>query len=60
MGLSMYMLTKGGVSSFVHMASSLLASSSAGVSSVVQEVTSGNMSLDNVNVGNRSYDNYQC
>jgi len=52
-----YMLAKGGVSSFVHMAGGLLSSSASGVNSAVGEITTGNMSLDNINVGNRSYNN---
>ena len=61
MGLSIpafaYMLSKGGVSQFVHMASSLTGSTQQGVSIAASEVTTGNRSLDNVSIGNRSYNN---
>ena len=52
-----YMITKGGVSQFVHMASSLTSATQQGASAAATEITTGNRSLDNVSMGNRSYNN---
>ena len=61
MGLSIpafaYMITKGGVGQFVHMAGSLMSATNQGAAAAASEVVSGNRSLDNVSVGNSSYNN---
>jgi len=61
MGLSIpafaYMITKGGVGQFVHMAGSLMSATQQGAATAASEVVSGNRALDNVSIGNRSYNN---
>jgi conjugal transfer mating pair stabilization protein TraG len=61
MGLSIpafaYMITKGGVGQFVHMAGSLMSATQHGAATAATELATGNRSLDNVNIGNRSYNN---
>ncbi len=61
MGLSIpafaYMITKGGVGQFVHMAGSLMSATQQGASMASTELATGNRSLDNVSVGNQSYNN---
>ena len=61
MGMSIpafaYMIAKGGVSQFVHMAGSLTSATQAGASIAAAELTTGNRTLDNVSVGNRSFNN---
>lgn len=52
-----YMIAKGGVSSFVHMAGSVMASSASGSAFAAQEVISGNRSFDNVSGNNQSFNN---
>ncbi len=52
-----YMIAKGGVGQFVHMAGSLMASTQRGVDIATGEVTTGSRSLDNVSIRNRSYEN---
>ena len=52
-----YMIAKGGVGQFVHMAGSLMASTQRGADIATGELTTGSRSLDNVSVGNRSFNN---
>ena len=52
-----YMLAKGGVGSFVHMAGSLVAPTQSAAGAVAGEVASGNRSFDNVSLNNISYQN---
>ena len=52
-----YMIAKGGVGQFVHMAGSLISSTQTGANVAATELTTGSRSLDNVNIGNSSYNN---
>ena len=52
-----YMLMRGGVSSFTHIAGSLMGATNTGVSMASNELTSGNLSLDNISSNNRSFNN---
>ena len=52
-----YMIAKGGVGQFVHMAGSLMSGVQRGADMAAGEVTSGARSLDNVSIGNRSFNN---
>jgi conjugal transfer mating pair stabilization protein TraG len=52
-----YMIIKGGVSQFVHIAGQLSAASQTATSAVSNEVTSGNRSFDNVSLSAQSYMN---
>lgn len=52
-----YMIVKGGAGQFVHIAGQLTGSTSAGIQAATQEITTGNRSLDNVNIGNQSFNN---
>ena len=49
-----YMIIKGGAGQFVHIASQVTGSTNAGVSTATHELTSGNRSMDNINIGDRS------
>lgn len=61
MGISIpafaYMIAKGGVGQFVHMAGGLMAATQRGADVAANELTTGNRSLDNVSVGNKSFNN---
>jgi conjugal transfer mating pair stabilization protein TraG len=61
MGLSIpsfaYMISKGGVGQFVHMAGSLMAGTQRGADMAATEIATGNRSLDNVSTGNKSFNN---
>ena len=52
-----YMIVKGGAGQFVHIASSLTGATNQGVGLAAQEVVSGNRSMDNVSIANRSRNN---
>ena len=52
-----YMIAKGGVGQFVHMAGSLMSSTQRGADIASGEMTTGSRSLDNVSIGNRSFNN---
>lgn len=52
-----YMIIKGGAGQFVHIASQVSGATSSGISTATHEMTSGNRSLDNVNIGDKSFHN---
>ncbi|MGI4811725.1 MAG: conjugal transfer protein TraG N-terminal domain-containing protein [Janthinobacterium lividum] len=52
-----YGIVKGGVGSFMHIASNIVSSSQGAVSSASSEAASGNFSLGNVTIGTQAYQN---
>lgn len=55
-----WIIMRCGAGQFVHLAGQITGSTSVGVSSATQELTSGNRSFDNINIGDKSLHNIRA